>query len=198
MAGVKTDTAAEMLRLSVDYGVDLQSRKVFLHGHMEDSDSPGESYVEKVTKSLLFLDKTDGDIELWINSPGGYLIEMFGLYDIITTRKNKVITIGFGEIASAAGLILACGDERRVMENAFFMTHESASEIEGPKSLVDAKMAQWEREQNQWAILMSRHTKHTKSWWLNIWKNKQEAWFNSKEMLKHGLVDSIIPRNIPS
>jgi len=194
MAGA-IEKYSEILKLSLDYGVDLSSRRVFLHGHMEGSDSPGESYIERVTKALLFLDRTEGDIQLWINSPGGYMIEMFGLYDIITSRKNKIITIGFGEIASAAGLILACGDERKVTENAFFMTHESSSEIEGPKSLVDARMKQWEREQDQWAVLMSRHTKHTKNWWKQSWRDKKEVWFNSKEMLRHGLADTIIPRN---
>lgn len=193
MAGVE-----DLLKLALDYGVDVKNRRVFLHGHMEESDSPGESYVEKVTKALLMLDNTEGPIELWINSPGGDIIEMFGLYDIITTRTNKIITVGFGEIASAAGLILACGDERKCTENSFFMTHESAGEAVGPKSLVDAQLKQWEREQTLWAVLMSRHTKHTKNWWLRSWKERKELWFNSKEMLRHGLVDSIIPRNIPT
>jgi ATP-dependent Clp protease protease subunit len=194
MAGV-TEKFVDIVKLALDYGVDLSKRRVFLHGDLEGADTPGESHIEKVTKALLLLDSTEGPIELWINSPGGYMVEMFGLYDIITTRQNKIVTIGFGEIASAAGLILACGDERKVTENAFFMAHESASEVMGPKSLVDAKMVQWERENNQWAILMSRHTKHTKAWWIKSWKEKKEMWLNSKEMLRHGLVDSVIPRS---
>ena len=192
MAGIGKE---DNLKLTLDYGVDSSARRVFLHGDLEAREDPGESHVEKVTKALLFLDKTEGPIELWINSPGGYLSEMFGIYDIVTTRKNRIVTIGFGEIASAAGLILACGDERKSTENAYFMTHESSSGLEGPKSLVDAQLKQWEREQTQWAILMSRHTKHTKNWWLQCWKDKKETWFNSKEMLRHGLIDSIIPRS---
>ena len=184
--------AYESLKMMMDYGVDPASRRIIFHADMETKE-PDENCVSRAIKSLIFLDKTEGPIELWINSPGGYLIEMFGLYDAITTRRNKIITIGFGEIASAAGLILACGDERRVTENAFFMAHESAAELDGPKSLVDLQLKQWEREHNQWASLMAKHTKHTRNWWLKTWKEKKELWFNSKEMVRHGIADSIIP-----
>lgn len=190
-----SDSVIDAMKLTIDYGIDTQARRIFFHGDLEFRDEPGESYVEKVTKGLLLLDKTEGPIELWINSPGGYMSEMFGIYDIITTRKNHIITVGFGEIASAAGLILACGDERKVTENAFFMAHESSSVLEGPKSLVDDQLAVWERQNKKWAELMSRHTKHEAKWWLTKWKTKRELWFNSQEMLEHGIVDSIVPRH---
>ena len=121
--------------------------------------------------------------------------EMFGIYDIITTRKNHIITIGFGEIASAAGLILACGDERKSTENSFFMAHESSSIIEGPKSLVNDKIAVWDRQNKKWADLMARHTKHDAKWWISQWKNKRETWFDAEEMVTHGIIDSIVPRH---
>jgi len=190
-----SDALVDAIKLTLDYGIDTHARRIFLHGDLESREDPNESYVEKVTKSLLLLDKTDGPIELWINSPGGMMSEMFGIYDIITTRKNHIITIGFGEIASAAGLILACGDERKSTENAMFMAHESSSILEGPKSLVDDQIAVWERVNKKWAELMARHTKHDAKWWTAKWKNKRETWFNSEEMLEHGLVDSIIPRH---
>lgn len=191
MAGrVDVDT----IKLILDYGIDPSARRIFFHGDLEFRDDPGDSYVERVSKSLLLLDKTEGPIELWINSPGGYMSEMFGIYDLITTRQNKIITIGFGEIASAAGLLLSCGDERRATENSYFMAHESSSILEGSKSLVDAQIEIWNKQTDKWADLMSRHTKHSKKWWIDQWKNKRETWFDAGEMLKNGIIDSIIPR----
>lgn len=189
-----SDTLIDSIKLTIDYGIDTSARRVFFHGDLEFREDPGESYVEKVTKGLLLLDKTEGPIELWINSPGGFMSEMFGIYDIITTRKNRIITIGFGEIASAAGLILSCGDERRATENAFFMAHESSSVLEGSKSKVDDQIAVWARQNTKWAELMARHTKHDAKWWTRQWKTKRETWFDAKEMVEHGIVDSIVPR----
>lgn len=195
MGRISTDTAIDSIKLTIDYGIDTKARRIFFHGDLEHREEPGDSYVEKVTKGLLLLDNSEGPIELWINSPGGYMSEMFGIYDIITTRKNHIITVGFGEIASAAGLILACGDERKTTENAYFMAHESSSILEGPKSLVNDQLAVWDRQNKKWADLMARHTKHDAKWWINQWKNKRETWFDAEEMVTHGLVDSIIPRH---
>lgn len=113
-----------------DRGLDLRNRRVFLHSDLEGREKAGDSAVVQVTRALLFLDKTDNEIELWINSPGGEMAEMFGIYDIIRGLKNKITTIGFGEICSAACLLLACGDKRKVTKNSWFMSHTGNIDME--------------------------------------------------------------------
>jgi ATP-dependent protease ClpP protease subunit len=134
-------------------------------GSAEDSHEVG---VDHVIRNLLHLDGTSGDIELWINTPGGEVVEMWALYDIIQTLNNKVSAVAFGEVASAGCLILAGA------------THWDAQ----------TRAAWYEREMNRWCSAMGEHTNETKTWWKN--KTKQgELWLDAEEMVTHGIVDEI-------
>lgn len=190
----------ENLDFLFDRGLDLEKRRVFLHGDLETSSSLREYFegsvsdspVENVVRSLLYLDNSSGDIELWINSPGGLLYEMFGLYDIIQSLTNTVRTIGFGSICSAAGLILACGDQRVAFPNSSFMSHSGSGEIVGNFYELTNSKNQLEVVENRWATLMAKHTKHSKKWWKDLHKGEiRELWLDAKQMVRHGIVDSI-------
>lgn len=170
-----------------DSGLDLRERRIFLG----DLNKPNDAL-----RALLFLDRTEGPIELWVNSPGGAIENMFALYDAITTRRNKVTTVGTGSVESAAALILACGDRRLATENCWLMTH--AMRVSGGKDdlferldTVKAERRWWKR----WAELMARHTKHRAGWWYDLHrKQARELWLDAGEMVAHGLVDEVVPR----
>jgi len=179
------------------FGVDTKTRKVVLHGAMAtDEEDYGKNPVQIVIKALLALDRTEGDIELWINSPGGLVSEMFALYDVIRTRKNKVITVGFGEICSAACLPLVAGDKRLVLENSWFMSHEPS--ISSARAIWDAKtrLKAEEMMNDRWAELMAKHTAHTKRWWLDVHDKKEsrELWLTARQMVstRHRIADAIL------
>jgi len=181
------------------HGMDVRRRRVFLHAPMETGSSDEDAVrdlgaMERVVRALLYLDKTTGPIELWINSPGGLVVEMFGLYDVIQTLDNEVDTVGFGWVCSAAGLILACGKRRYVTPNCFFMSHLSAGDVSGDLLTLEAQVQFDRRLHDRWAALMARHTKHARKWWTEIHEGKtRELWLDAKEMLRHGIADEIWP-----
>lgn len=189
-------TKNDIIEALFEYGMDIKNRKVFLHSPMDsagESDKPGP--IERAIRGLLYLDqdKNDKPIELWINTPGGDVAEMFGLYDVIQTLNNEVDTIGFGEVASAGGLILACGKTRFATSNCFFMAH--AMSLDPGRADVytsEAAVNIAKKYQERWADLMEKHTKHIKKWWLDGIKGvRREIWLDSKEMLQCGIVDEI-------
>ncbi len=180
----------------LQYGIDLRRRRVYLHSAMEMGDKPGEGVIEHVVRGLHQLDQTpDRSIELWINTPGGEVSEMFGLYDIIRGCESEIITIGFGEVCSAGGLILACGDRRMATENCLFMAHNCNGGVDSDNSLptIEAQVEATRRAWNRWAVLMARHTTHAAKWWREFPDRKRELWLSAQEMAQkqHGIIDSV-------
>ena len=108
------------------YGIDLAHRRVFLQCGIEEHEDPGKNVTEMVTRGLLYLDQTAGDIELWIHTPGGDVDDMFAIYDVMRTCDNDVSTVGHGAICSAGALLLAGGARRKryTTPNSIWMAHE--------------------------------------------------------------------------
>jgi ATP-dependent Clp protease protease subunit len=180
-------------------GLDIQHRRVFLSGALEygteeEPSRPGQSTPEQVARGLLWLDKTPGEIELWINSPGGLVTEMFALHDLIATLENPVTTVGYGQVASAAGLILAAGKERYATPNCWFMSHMGEGYLLGDLFTQREQLRVEEAIFDKWAELLSKYTKHTKKWWREVHQGeKRELWLDAKGMVRHGIVDEIWP-----
>lgn len=179
----------------LQYGIDIRERRIYLHSPMEFGDKPGEGVIEHVVRGLHQLDKATDPIQLWINTPGGEVSEMFGLYDVIRGCKNEIVTIGFGEVCSAGGLILACGDRRYATENCLFMAHNCSAGVSGSDELpvAEAQIEATRRAWNRWAVLMERHTTHTAEWWREFPDRKRQLWLNATEMKQkqHGIVDAV-------
>jgi ATP-dependent protease ClpP protease subunit len=91
---------------------------------------------------------------------------------------------------------LACGDQRKVTDNCIFMAHEIQGGLDpdGPYWQNKDRMGALDKTVDMFAIAYARHTKHTKKWWSDLWKERREVWWDAKEMLKHGIVDEIIER----
>ena len=68
----------------------LDQRKIFLWGMVEDSSA------KHVIDRLLYLDSINNDeIQLFINSPGGYVTSGFAMYDTIS--KSRVLYLLFAQ-----------------------------------------------------------------------------------------------------
>src|SRR5271165_3055250 len=78
-----------------------------------------------VIAEMLFLEKEDpdGDIELYINSPGGSVSAGLAMYDIMQLVKCDVATICVGLAASMGAILLAGGhkSKRYALPNARIM-----------------------------------------------------------------------------
>lgn len=177
-----------------DYGLDLRQRRVFLQSELSQGteDRKGEP-TEHVIRSLMFLDKAEGPIELWLNSPGGNVDQMLALYDVIRSCTNKVTTVAFGEVHSAGVLILVAGDVRQATPYAWMMAHEMNVGASGPMHTAESTMIAMHRQNEVQNEILANHTNHSKAWWAREIKSKREIWWDAKQMLDHGVIDSIRP-----
>ena len=80
------------------------------------------------------MDKIDGDIEIYINSPGGSAFEGFEIVNKIELLKKdgiKVTTANVGLAASAAALVAVVGTERLMATASMLMFHKASMMVYG-------------------------------------------------------------------
>ncbi len=173
-----TKNELTVLEYIFEYGIDILNRRLYL------IDEINNTTTELLIKGLHILDTSTGPIQIWINSPGGTESDMFALYDVIRSCTNEVITIGIGEICSAAGLLLVAGDKRYAAKNCSFMAHEGtfASDLESNLA-IESRAAINSKRSKQWASIMAERTEPNEKWWVdNVIENKRELWLSAKQM----------------
>ena len=168
-----------------EYGLDVPARRIILDDGIDDAGRTGA-----ICCDLLWLDKTKGPIELWINCPGGWASAMWALYDLMQTASNPIITVGLGEVSSAAVLLLAAGTGTRyVMPNTTLMHHQSRHGRDAThRELID--YARWaEQDEERWIRALARHTKTP----YRKWKEKSggEWYMVGEELISAGIADEL-------
>jgi ATP-dependent Clp endopeptidase proteolytic subunit ClpP len=78
----------------------------------------------QVLRELLFLDTLEKKrIQVWINSPGGVVMDGYEIFTGITKTKTKVDTYNMGMAASIAAVIFQAGRKRVMADRAILMFH---------------------------------------------------------------------------
>ena len=77
------------------------------------------------------LNSGDGDIAVWLNSPGGDVFAASQIYTMLKEYKGKVTVKIDGLAASAASVIAMAGDEIVMSPVAMMMIHNPATVIFG-------------------------------------------------------------------
>jgi ATP-dependent Clp protease, protease subunit len=107
----------------------LRERIVFLGSAID------EQVTNLIVAQLLFLEAEDPakPIHLYINSPGGDMVGLFGIYDTMQFLQPPVATTCIGQAASAAAVLLAAGAPgmRTALPNARVLIHQPHGGAQG-------------------------------------------------------------------
>ena len=128
-------------------------------------------------------------IKIYIDSPGGDLIETFTMIDAITMSKTPVWTICTGAAYSGGFFTFIAGHKRFAYPLASFLYHEGATGTSGDASKFRNFAAFYEKQLKQLKNVVLKHTtidedtyeKHIKDDW----------WFTAEEALEYGICDEI-------
>jgi ATP-dependent Clp protease protease subunit len=148
--------------------------------------------------SQIHLMEADGseDIELYINSGGGYVIDCFALVDVMNSSSCDFQTIVVGQAASAACLIASNGScgKRYAGRNSEFLWHEVFGAI---PEVRHSEIAFWKREtkrpQEKFNRIFSQNTGRTiKEINDNFYNNRMDACFSAQQAKEFGVVDHLL------
>src|SRR5690625_4403274 len=137
----------------------LSDRIIFLGTEIDDG------VANVVIAQFLHLDAQDPgtEIGLYINSPGGSLTALMGIYDTIQFIASDVATVCIGQAASSAAVLLAAGaaGKRAVLPHSRVLLHQPHGGAEGtlPDLAIQAKEVV--RLRTQMNEILSRHTGHS-------------------------------------
>ena len=117
----------------------LSDRIVYIGTEIDDG------VANVVIAQLLHLeaDSPDTPINLYLNSPGGSVTAMLGIYDTLRFVRAPIATTCIGQAASSAAVLLAAGDRgrRTVLPRARVILHQPSGGGQGtlPDLAVQAK-----------------------------------------------------------
>ncbi len=115
-----------------------------------------------VCAQLLHLESEnpDGDISIYINSPGGDINAMFAIYDTMQYIQSEITTICFGQAASAAAILLAAGSpgKRLALPNARVLLHQPYTGAQGQVSDLEIAASEVERLKVSLESILSKHS----------------------------------------
>lgn len=106
----------------------LKDRIIFIGGEIDDE------LANAIISELLFLDsKSNDEISIYINSPGGSITAGMAIYDTMNFVKSPISTICVGMAASMASVLLASGDKgkRYILPNSEVMIHQPLGGVNG-------------------------------------------------------------------
>lgn len=166
----------------------LRERIIFLAGEIDDA------VASTIIAQLLFLEAEDPkkDINLYINSPGGYVHSGLAIIDTMNHVKPNVSTICVGMAASMGAMILSAGEKgkRFILPNAEVMIHQPLGGAQGQASDIEIGAKNIIRHREILNKMLAKNTGQTLS---KIEKDVDRNYYmNSDEAKKYGIVDKIL------
>ena len=152
-----------------------------------------EESCNTVIAQLLYLSSTDNrDINIYINSPGGSVVDGLGVIDTINFIPCDVTTTCVGMAASMGAVLLSCGakGKRLVLPHSRVMIHQVSSGMQGVSKDLEIELEQTLRcKKDIYAILSENTGKPYEQIENDCDRN---FWLIGKEAVDYGLADKVL------
>lgn len=168
----------------------LKNRIVFLNGEVND-----ENAYDVITK-LLYLDSVgNDDISLYINSPGGSVIQGLAIIDCMNIIKSNVATYCIGSAYSMGAIILSCGSKgkRYALPNSEIMIHSPSGTLAGKAEEVALSSKRLGDSKKKLIDILFKNTKKNRKQIERYFH--YDSFMNSNDALQFGIVDRVIKSN---
>lgn len=164
----------------------MQPRKIFLFSDVN------KFTVEYLIRQLLEFDRQSSEeITMFINSPGGSVVDLFALIDTMDMIKSPIRTVVMGMAASAAAVIASAGTTRLITENSQFMLHEVFAGAMGTSSQISEEIKRVEEMEVRLLNILAKHTGKSAEKLKALIKDR-DKYFTAEEAVRFGLADQVI------
>ncbi len=143
---------------------------------------------------ILLLDSEDPekDIVIYINSPGGSVIDGLAIYDTMRQAKAPISTICTGQAASMASVLLLAGTKgkRYGLKNCRVMIHQGSGGTEGQATDIEIYTKELLRLEHLINEIMQEHTGQTID--KLVKDQNRDNYMSGEEAVAYGILDKII------
>jgi len=166
----------------------LSGRIVFLGTQVDDASA------NLIMAQLLYLESEDPDkdINLYINSPGGSVTALLGIYDTMQYIRPQVSTTCLGFAASAAAVILAGGatGKRFALPHSTVLLHQPHGGAQGQSVDIDIQAREILRMRQVVNEILARHTGQPLD--RIVRDTDRDFILSAEQAVEYGVVDEIL------
>lgn len=165
----------------------LKDRIVFIGTEINDQ------VANTVIAQLLFLRAEDPkkDVNIYVNSPGGYITAGLAIYDTMRFMGYDINTYCLGQAASMGALLLAAGTpgKRFALPNSRIMIHQPSGGIGGTSSDIFLQAQEILELKKMCGQILANSTGHPLQKILD--DSERDFFMNAEEAKQYGLIDKI-------
>ncbi len=166
----------------------LEDRIIFIGSALDDF------VANAVIAQLLFLQKDNRhqDIQVYINSPGGYVTSGLAIYDTMQFVQPDVATYCLGQASSLGAVLLAAGTKgkRFALPHSRIMLHQPWGGAEGTAADITIQANEILTLKKHLNAIIASHTGQPVE---KVAKDTdRDNFMSSQEALEYGLVDEVI------
>ncbi|MBP6794624.1 MAG: ATP-dependent Clp protease proteolytic subunit, partial [Saprospiraceae bacterium] len=152
-----------------------------------------------IQAQLLFLESMDPkrDIQIFINSPGGSVIDGLGIYDTMQYVSPDIGTICTGLAASMGAVLLAAGTKgkRTCLQHSRVMIHQPSGGMQGQFKDMEISFNLIKGMKKELYEILAHHTGKPVD---QIETDcDRDNWMLAQEAKAYGLVDEVLTRDNP-
>jgi ATP-dependent Clp protease protease subunit len=165
----------------------LKDRIIFL------GEDVNEHSMNLCIMQMLFLDREDSHapIELYINSPGGSVVDGLALYDVMHTISAPVNTTCVGTAASMGAVLLTGGTgTRSALPHSRIMIHQVSSGYRGTAADINIQVKETNKLYDQLLEILSKKSGQTVKKLRN--DCDRDYYMSAEEAKAYGILDVVI------
>lgn len=132
------------------------------------------------------------EIDLHINSPGGFVWDGIAMYNALVNHRAKVTSYVDGMAASAASIVAMAGDHRIMSQGAQMMIHDAWGHTVGNAADHEKMRDVLDHESNNLAAMYAQRSGGTAKEWRKAML--AETWYTADEAVSVGLADEVAKR----
>ena len=147
-----------------------------------------------IQAQLLFLESQDSerDIQIYLNSPGGYVHAGLGIYDTMQYINPDVSTICTGMAASMAAVLLCAGakGKRFALPHSRVMIHQPLGGTQGQASDIEIEAREIQKLKKELYEIIANHSGKDYD---QVWKDcDRNYWMVAAEAKEYGMIDEVL------
>ena len=147
-----------------------------------------------IQAQLLFLESQDSerDIQIYLNSPGGYVHAGLGIYDTMQYINPDVSTICTGMAATMAAVLLCAGakGKRFALPHSRVMIHQPLGGAQGQASDIEIEAREIQKLKKELYEIIANHSGKDYD---QVWKDcDRNYWMVAAEAKEYGMIDEVL------